>query len=566
MPRVIHMKTPTLFCSSGQSRLQHIRTFPHVTGIVSISWSPIRFWWLAGPHLWLHKLKRMKDWDWFNGRLDLHAKTPCAQHMVRWPTPMGRSSALKSALKTSLSPRTNRSRLGSAQGIRTSYYHNISRSSSRSAPLKLKVNSETGALNVVPYKLENTNKSSASRLTLLRTARSSTTWFATRISFTLKAAFSIHRHRRCPKLTWCDSLNHWDTPGRWSWRRKFWNLAFAQYSFATMNLSLPLMSDRLDRERPGQYGILHQQIQVRSLQQNDLRLSLTSIKFMQASTMMISWSSHKAGDGFLQTDFGGFELPHFITEAVNVQRIQEKYDRWLICTDGTSQSKLRRLAPLHADELGSPDAWAMLVLGEKLLDDGATVVEPIGWCAHPVLYDPKGTGYAHATRIGAEVAEREALIWAGIWRLTQNCSTPTVFCCDSLSCGNQAFGNIGAGSPDEAYRLLRGIFQCLEHGLPKGHLRLHHIRSHAGDPFNEFVDYAARREAKTSFHPQTHSHWHSKIAQNLSTPLAHFWTPQRTFSLERWSSRHLFATVAELMSPWLHHCTTTGWGPCQVCR
>ena len=40
----------------------------------------------------------------------------------------------------------------------------------------------------------------------------------------------------------------------------------------------------------------------------------------------------------------------------------------------------------------------------------------------------------------------------------------------------------------------------LEHGLPAGHLRLHHVRSQAGDPYNEFVDLMAKREAHQSFH------------------------------------------------------------------
>ena len=35
---------------------------------------------------------------------------------------------------------------------------------------------------------------------------------------------------------------------------------------------------------------------------------------------------------------------------------------------------------------------------------------------------------------------------------------------------------------------------------PTEHLVLHHTRSHAGDPYNEFVDLAAKREAQSSFH------------------------------------------------------------------
>ena len=177
-----------------------------------------------------------------------------------------------------------------------------------------------------------------------------------------------------------------------------------------------------------------------------------------------------------------------------------------VLTDGSSTQMERhnpdcedmhRNMPMHLD---SQTHAAMIVLGEKIMPDGLTIVEPIGWFAQPVHYDPLGACYTHAERIGAEVAEREALIWAGIWRLSQDSSTPTIYCCDSLSCGKQAFGYIGVESPDEAYRLLRGVFQCLEHGLPRGHLALHHTRSHAGDPYNEFVDLVAKREAQSSFH------------------------------------------------------------------
>ena len=58
----------------------------------------------------------------------------------------------------------------------------------------------------------------------------------------------------------------------------------------------------------------------------------------------------------------------------------------------------------------------------------------------------------------------------------------------------------GTGDADPSYRMLRGIFQALEHGLPQGHLRyIHHVTAHAGDPYNEFVDIAAKREGQQSF-------------------------------------------------------------------
>jgi len=207
-----------------------------------------------------------------------------------------------------------------------------------------------------------------------------------------------------------------------------------------------------------------------------------------------------AAKTFLQTDFSGIDLPDFVRDAVVKPRSQQHYDRWLVYTDGSSQTSMRRVTPQQADEEGLPDTWSMLVLGEKFTTDGASIVEPLGWCAHPVRYDEHGACYTGAQRIGAEVAERDALVWAGLWRIAQDSVTPTVFCCDSLTSGKQAFGLISAGTADLSYRLLRGLFQALEHGLPAGHLQLHHVRSHAGDPYNEFVDATAKIEARRSFH------------------------------------------------------------------
>ena len=35
--------------------------------------------------------------------------------------------------------------------------------------------------------------------------------------------------------------------------------------------------------------------------------------------------------------------------------------------------------------------------------------------------------FTHAQRIGAEAAERDAPIWAGLWKLSRNSTKPTVF-------------------------------------------------------------------------------------------------------------------------------------------
>ena len=210
-----------------------------------------------------------------------------------------------------------------------------------------------------------------------------------------------------------------------------------------------------------------------------------------------------AGKDVLCKDFTGLELPSFIEEALTCTSpgdLEEQWDRWLIFTDGSSQTKNKHFTPEYADAMSMPDTWAMLVLGERYISDSDSEIVPIGWAAHPVRTDPCGSCFAGSTRIGADIAEREGLLWAGLWRLTQNQVTPTVFCVDSKVTGGQADGTVGVADPDMTYRLLRGTFQCLQTGLPEHHLRVHHVKSHAGDPYNEFVDHVAKREAKASHH------------------------------------------------------------------
>ena len=211
----------------------------------------------------------------------------------------------------------------------------------------------------------------------------------------------------------------------------------------------------------------------------------------------------QAGNDTLCTDFTGLDLPSFIEEVLTNSepgRLDEAWDRWLIFTDGSSQTKNKHFTPEFADAMTMPDTWAMIVLGERYTTDTDSIVVPLGWQAHPVRTDPQGSCFVGSTRIGADVAEREGLLWAGLWRLSQNSIVPTVFCVDSQITGGQAAGTVGVSEPDLTYRLLRGTFQCLQAGLPLHHLEIHHVRSHTGDPYNEFVDHVAKREAQNSFH------------------------------------------------------------------
>ena len=179
----------------------------------------------------------------------------------------------------------------------------------------------------------------------------------------------------------------------------------------------------------------------------------------------------------------------------------DSYDRLLIYTDGSSRPEGRKMPPERADELGLADTWAFLVLGERYVQTNSpAVIHALGWMAHPVRYNPDGQAYTGVQRIGSDQAERSAITFAGLWRLAQNTTVMTVICTDSSTTGGQAFGSLGVADPDDSFRLMRGTFQALQCALPPGHLLWQHTKSHAGDPFNEFVDFVAKAESRHSFH------------------------------------------------------------------
>ena len=227
-----------------------------------------------------------------------------------------------------------------------------------------------------------------------------------------------------------------------------------------------------------------------------------------------------SGQQTLCRDFTCFDLPdnlkqHF--EAFNThQPLPDltQFTRLFIFTDGTSSPDVKRLPPQHADEIGKPDAWAFLVIGEHY-DQGEFAYHPIGWTAQVVRYDEGGSHYNGVSKIGSDMAERSALTWAALWRLSQNVQVDTVFCTDSTVGGAQAFGEIGVGDPDASFRLLRGAFQALQAALPAQALQWKHVSSHTGLIYNEFVDLAAKREAHSSFHHSRQQldmrHWRSII-------------------------------------------------------
>jgi len=219
------------------------------------------------------------------------------------------------------------------------------------------------------------------------------------------------------------------------------------------------------------------------------------------------------------------DLPEYVQTALEVDEPPNMdlttYDRLLIYTDGSSRPEGRRMPPLQADEAGLQDTWAFLVLGERIDAMNATSkVFPLGWTAQPVSYQLEVAAFTGTQGIGSDQAERAAITFAGLWRLAQNVQVQTVICTDSTTAGGQAFGLLGVAEADPSYRLMRGVYQALQMALSWQGVQLHHTRSHAGDPYNEFVDQAAKLEAGQSF-----NHRRQQLdLQKWGKPMEYFWT------------------------------------------
>ena len=210
--------------------------------------------------------------------------------------------------------------------------------------------------------------------------------------------------------------------------------------------------------------------------------------------------------GFLRTDFGDIELPPQCIEALqDCGQASGPFDRLRIYVDGSSNPMYKHWEPGLVVREGKPDAWAFVVLGETFRadPDQGSDLTLIGYATQPVCYERELPYYSGAERIGSDVAEREALLWSGLWRLSYNVNTPTVFLSDSLIAGNFAFGNCGAISPDLGHTLTRGVFQALATLMPDNDLQLQHVSGHAGEIWNECCDTLAKWSSN-------HVHWYKR--------------------------------------------------------
>ena len=202
----------------------------------------------------------------------------------------------------------------------------------------------------------------------------------------------------------------------------------------------------------------------------------------------------------LREDVAGLDLPKELLDAINNcdATIQDQHlDRLLIYADGSSLGSAKHLAPLRAEEEGTGDTWAYVILGERYDPPGLRF---IGWAAHPVIYEEHHKAHLGASRVGADVAEREALTWAALWRLSKNWKIPTCFRSDSRTTLGQASGDIGAAQHEESFKTLRGSFQALEAALGSQGVQYSHVPGHSGEAWNELCDWLAKSERQKSFY------------------------------------------------------------------
>ncbi|CAL1154687.1 unnamed protein product [Cladocopium goreaui] len=208
----------------------------------------------------------------------------------------------------------------------------------------------------------------------------------------------------------------------------------------------------------------------------------------------------RSGDDMLCRDPNGLAVPETTMRVLRISDTTDlaTFDRIIIYTDGSSLPLHRHRPAAWNEENGIGDTWAFVVLGERYLEQQPTI-EIIGWLAHPVRYDPSCPSFVGAKYVGSLCAEREAMTWAAIWRLSQNIDTPTLFRSDSWTTAMQALGQIGTAHVDTSFASLRSCFQALDAAL-RDRVKVEHTPGHCGDPYNDFADWLAKEERIRSFY------------------------------------------------------------------
>ena len=113
----------------------------------------------------------------------------------------------------------------------------------------------------------------------------------------------------------------------------------------------------------------------------------------------------------LWKDYHQFELPDFIREALDRCQSVDRIDRYVIFTDGSSQTCHKHKPPLWIAENDISDSWAFAVFAEQYgtHPDEPSTLEFLGWSCQTVLYDQDAAHSIGTSRIGSDASETEAM-------------------------------------------------------------------------------------------------------------------------------------------------------------
>ena len=202
----------------------------------------------------------------------------------------------------------------------------------------------------------------------------------------------------------------------------------------------------------------------------------------------------ESGDNILCRDPTGHDFPTSTKQAMRISQEVDlsTFDRIIIYADGSSQPTHRHRPAQWNDEHGFGDTWSFAVIGETYTNSEPKI-EVIGWTAQPVRYDETSAFFLGSKHLGSLLAEREAMTWAALWRLSHNINTPTLFRTDSSTTACQATGDMGTQTLDISFQMLRSCFQALESALGE-RLEVEHVPGHCDEPYNDLVDWLAQEE------------------------------------------------------------------------
>ena len=250
-----------------------------------------------------------------------------------------------------------------------------------------------------------------------------------------------------------------------------------------------------------------------------------------------------SGDAILCRDPTGYEFPETTQQVMQISDTTDlaQFDRIIIYTDGSSIPTHRHRPAEWHEEKGLADTWAFVVVGERYYDNEVRV-EIIGWLTHPVRYEASCSSFLGSIYVGSLGAEREAMTWAALWRLSQNINTPTLFRSDSWTTVMQAQGLVGTATVDGAFTALRSSFQALEAALQE-RLEVAHIPGHCGDPYNDMADWLVKSERARSFYYKRQA-----ISMSIWRPfLPYFWMIfSQTDGLPQWNAAGFHVPPPEL--------------------